>query len=200
MSRPRRSDHTREALIQAGIQQISHHGYHGTGIKQILDIVNVPKGSFYNFFASKEAFVAEVIETYSHQLLGQLHEFIEGVGKQLSPKRQLESIYQYTLKKIADTDYQQSCLIGSMSTEVGAESAECRKQLKIATKKWVAFFVDRIEAGQQAGEFRTDISAEQLADVYWATWEGALIKLHMNKKIQPAKSAMDLMLNNLMSA
>lgn len=199
MSRPRRSEHIREALIQEGIQQISIHGYHGTGIKQILDEVKVPKGSFYNFFASKEAFVAEVIATYSQDLLTQLHEFIEGPGKALSPKRQLETIYEYTLKKIAKTDYQQSCLIGSMSTEVGAESAECRKQLKTATKKWVAFFVNRIEAGQEAGEFRRDVSAEALADVYWAAWEGALIKLQMHKKVQPAKASMSLMLNTLMA-
>ncbi|OUS39938.1 TetR family transcriptional regulator, partial [Oleispira antarctica] len=55
MNRPRRSEQTREALIEAGIEQLSRHGYHGTGIKQILDEVSVPKGSFYNFFASKEA-------------------------------------------------------------------------------------------------------------------------------------------------
>ena len=59
MNRPRRSVQTREALIEAGIEHLSVHGYHGTGIKQILDEVNVPKGSFYNFFASKEAFVAD---------------------------------------------------------------------------------------------------------------------------------------------
>ena len=74
MSRPRRSEHIREALIQAGIEQLSIHGYHGTGIKQILDEVNVPKGSFYNFFASKEAFVAEVIARYSQDLVQQLQE------------------------------------------------------------------------------------------------------------------------------
>ena len=78
MSRPRRSEHTREALIDAGIEQLSVHGYHGTGIKQILDDVKVPKGSFYNFFASKEAFVAEVIGHYSQKLLAQLNDFIQG--------------------------------------------------------------------------------------------------------------------------
>ena len=76
MSRPRRSEHTREALIQAGIEHLSRFGYHGTGIKQILDDVNVPKGSFYNFFASKETFVAELIQAYSQDLLLQLDDFI----------------------------------------------------------------------------------------------------------------------------
>ena len=29
--------------------------------------VHSPKGSFYNFFPSKEAFAAEVIDAYSHR-------------------------------------------------------------------------------------------------------------------------------------
>ena len=53
MARPRRSEQTREVLIEEGIRQLAAHGYHGTGIKQILDAVCVPKGSFYNYFDSK---------------------------------------------------------------------------------------------------------------------------------------------------
>ena len=199
MSRPRRSEHIREALIQVGIEQISTHGYHGTGIKQILDEVNVPKGSFYNFFASKEAFVAEVIANYSQDLLQQLDDFIAGAGKDLTARAQLQSIYEFSLNKVAKSDFKQGCLIGAMSSEIASESQECRVQLKSATRKWVSFFIERINAGQAAGEFRQDVSAKELASVYWATWEGSLIKMKMNNRVQPAKDAMGLMLNVLMA-
>lgn len=199
MSRPRRSEHVREALIQVGIEQISTHGYHGTGIKQILDVVNVPKGSFYNFFASKEAFVAEVIATYSQDLLTQLDEFITGPGQHLTAKAQLQSIYEFSLNKVAKSEFKQACLIGAMSSEIASESLECREQLKTATRKWVAFFIARISEGQAAGEFRQDVSAKELASVYWAAWEGALIKMKMHNRVQPAKDTMHLMLNVLMA-
>ena len=199
MSRPRRSEHIREALIQVGIEQISTHGYHGTGIKQILDEVNVPKGSFYNFFASKESFVAEVIANYSQDLLQQLDDFIAGPGKALTARAQLQSIYEFSLNKVAKSEFKQGCLIGAMSSEIASESQECREQLKSATRKWVAFFIERISQGQVAGEFRQDVSAKELASVYWATWEGSLIKMKMNNRVQPAKDAMSLMLNVLMA-
>jgi TetR/AcrR family transcriptional repressor of nem operon len=199
MSRPRRSEHVRDALIQAGIEQISTHGYHGTGIKQILDVVNVPKGSFYNFFASKEAFVAEVIAAYSHDLLLQLNTFINGPGQSLSPRAQLQAIYEFSLNKVAKSEFKQGCLIGAMSSEIASESLECREQLKTATRKWTAFFIDRIREGQAACEFRQDIPAKELASVYWATWEGALIKMNMHNRVQPAKDSMNLMLNMLMA-
>ena len=140
MSRPRRSEHTREALIDAGIEQLSVHGYHGTGIKQILDDVKVPKGSFYNFFASKEAFVAEVIGHYSQKLLAQLNDFIQGEGQSLTPIEQLRSIYRYSLKHYANHDFKKSCLVGSIATEIAAESEMCRLELEHAMKQWLKFF------------------------------------------------------------
>ncbi len=76
MARPKGSGATRAALIQVGMDQLSVVGYHGTGIKQILDVMKVPKGSFYNYFASKEAFVAEVVEEFGRQLLQELDESI----------------------------------------------------------------------------------------------------------------------------
>ena len=47
-------------------------GYHGTGLQEILDAVNIPKGSFYNYFGSKEDFGAEVIQHYIDPFIAQL--------------------------------------------------------------------------------------------------------------------------------
>lgn len=198
MNRPRRSEHIREALIQEGIEQLSIHGYHGTGIKQILDQVNVPKGSFYNFFASKEAFVAELIGHYSQDLLGQIRGFIEGEGRHLTPAQQLRAIYQYSLQRYADAEFKKSCLVGSMAAEISAESDMCRVQLDQAAQQWHDFFTQVFEQGQQSGEIRNDLSASSIAGVYWATWEGALIKMKMSANIKPAQRIMELMLDWLL--
>ena len=158
MNRPRRSEHTREALIIAGIEQLSEHGYHGTGIKQILDEVNVPKGSFYNFFASKEAFVAEVIGHYSRDLLNQLSEFMTGEGKTLTPIEQLRTIYRYSLKQYASHEFKKSCLVGSIATEISAESEMCRIELEAAMKQWLIFFSAIFEQAQIQQLVRDDIN------------------------------------------
>jgi TetR/AcrR family transcriptional repressor of nem operon len=64
---PRRSkrEETRQRLLQDGVSSFLEHGYHGTGIKEVLDRVEVPKGSFYNYFESKEAFGAAAIRHYA---------------------------------------------------------------------------------------------------------------------------------------
>jgi len=198
MNRPRRSEHTREALIEAGIEQLSEHGYHGTGIKQILDVVNVPKGSFYNFFASKEAFVAEVIAHYSRNLLRQLTDFVEGEGKALTPIDQLRSIYRYSLKQYASHEFKKSCLVGAIAIEISAESEMCRLELDKALKSWLHFFSSVFSQAQSQKLVRDDMSAMDMAAVYWSVWEGALMTMKMSADTKPVKKIMELMLETLL--
>src|ERR1700746_424970 len=56
---------TREHLIEIGLQRIHKTGYSGTGVTEILDLAGVPKGSFYHYFRSKEAFAQEVIRRHT---------------------------------------------------------------------------------------------------------------------------------------
>jgi TetR/AcrR family transcriptional repressor of nem operon len=198
MSRPRRREHIRESLIATGIEQLSLHGYHGTGIKQILDEVKVPKGSFYNFFASKEAFVAEIIEQYSSEFLKRIQQFVANEGKDLSPVQQLHSMYQYNLEYYAHGEFKKSCLIGALAAEIAAESTLCRIQLEKASNKWIAFFTSIFEQAQVLGEIRIDLDAHSIANLYWATWEGALLTIKMTATTEQALKIMDIMLNTLL--
>ena len=198
MNRPRRSEQTREALIEAGIAQLSEHGYHGTGIKQILDEVSVPKGSFYNFFASKEAFVAEVIGQYSRDLLNQLAEFINGEGNSLTPLEQLRSIYRYSLKQYESHAFKKSCLVGAIATEISAESEMCRLELEKAMVQWLSFFSGIFTNAQDQKLVRDDINPTDMAAVYWSAWEGALITMKMTADTKPVKRIMELMLETLL--
>src|SRR5258708_19634872 len=56
---------TRERLIEIGLKRIHNIGYAATGVTEILDLAGVPKGSFYHYFRSKEAFAQEVIRHYA---------------------------------------------------------------------------------------------------------------------------------------
>ena len=55
---------TRCLLIEAGAKVMLSKGYNNTGIQEIVKLVGVPKGSFYHYFESKEAFALAVIEKF----------------------------------------------------------------------------------------------------------------------------------------
>ena len=69
----------REKLLDRGVALLMEQGYHGTGLQELVKSVGVPKGSFYNYFESKEAFSAEVVAHY-------IDPFIKRLDAQLQRK------------------------------------------------------------------------------------------------------------------
>src|SRR5574343_1401956 len=83
---------TRELLLRAGLETLTEKGFATAGLDEILGRVGVPKGSFYHYFASKEAFGLALIQRYgdffAHKIdrhlrnpalppLGRLRAFVE---------------------------------------------------------------------------------------------------------------------------
>ena len=66
---------TREHLLATGEQLCLQRGFTGMGLSELLKTAEVPKGSFYHYFRSKEAFGVAMLErhyaTY-HQRLTEL--------------------------------------------------------------------------------------------------------------------------------
>ena len=56
---------TRDRIIETGAEIIHRKGFNHTGIQEILTAAGVPKGSFYNYFKSKDEFGLEVIDYFS---------------------------------------------------------------------------------------------------------------------------------------
>ncbi|HKB16750.1 MAG TPA: TetR/AcrR family transcriptional regulator, partial [Planctomycetota bacterium] len=50
------SNGTRERILEAGAEAIAEKSYEGCGLAEILERADVPKGSFYHYFGSKEDF------------------------------------------------------------------------------------------------------------------------------------------------
>ena len=84
---------TREKLIQSGILAIHTSGYGGTSIQSIVEMADVPKGSFYNFFPSKEAFAAEVIDAYSNRGQERLRSYL--LNQDVAPRARLEAYFDH---------------------------------------------------------------------------------------------------------
>ena len=72
MAKPNTQALTRAKLLDQGVAFLTEYGYHGSGLQDILAAVKVPKGSFYHYFASKEAFGAAVIAHYIEPFIAEL--------------------------------------------------------------------------------------------------------------------------------
>ena len=52
-------------------------GYHGTGIQEVVDMAGIPKGSFYNYFKSKEDFGSKTIIHFAERFT----EFLDKIAE-----------------------------------------------------------------------------------------------------------------------
>ena len=60
---------TKDNILEKGLSLFEAKGYNATGIQEIADAAEIPKGSFYNYFSSKEDFGVAVINFYTEKHL-----------------------------------------------------------------------------------------------------------------------------------
>ncbi len=193
MATARNKVEKKELLLDAGIQFMIRQGYNGTGIKEILDEVNVPKGSFYNYFESKEDFGAQVISRYVEYFNQLLVSFIQNPKE--NALETLRSFFLEVTRQFRDKGYTEGCLLGNLGAEISDNNEKCRISLTRGVNDIQKNFVRLIKLGQEQASIRQDIPAEDLAEFLINAWEGSLLRMKIEKSEQPLKKALTMLLD-----
>ncbi|MFD3593918.1 TetR family transcriptional regulator C-terminal domain-containing protein [Nocardia sp. NPDC058640] len=192
MARPRRSDDTRALLIEEGAADLLSHGYHGTGIKQVLDKVGVPKGSFYNYFDSKETFAQSVIE---HHALCIQRNLADAFGSTDDPLAGVRTFFERQTAEFVRTDFTGGCLLANLAAELEGSDV-LREELSTAWTGWRDGVAGALRAAQAAGSVRDDIDAVDLADLLLESWEGAVIRMKLQRTVEPLHKCLKRLLDD----
>lgn len=174
---------TREKLIQSGILAIHTSGYGGTSIQSIVEMADVPKGSFYNFFPSKEAFAAEVIDAYSERGQERLRGYL--LNQDVAPRARLEAYFDDRIEAFRAAQYVRGCLMGNFSAEAADQSARIREGLTKHFEAWCDLLEACIAEAQKQGEISNQFAASLLARFLLNSWEGALLRMRAEKSDAP---------------
>lgn len=194
MARPKRNDDTRERLQAVGLRLFSRQGYHGTGIKDITDSAGVPKGSFYNYFESKEDYAAEIIRHYGEEILRRWNENQKTAPA--SPLGTLRHHYETYILHYEQCSTKTGCLVGNLAAEISESSELCRDMLRAVMNASRERFVTHLRRAQTEGEARTDLSAEEMADFFWNAWEGSLLRMKIENSAEPVRRCVDLLFSH----
>lgn len=192
MARPRRSHQTRERLIEEGIASLLRDGYHGTGLKALLDRVEVPKGSFYNYFESKEDFAVAAIERYAECLAKQLQGSLAAAPDATTG---LRAFFRSQMDGFVQAEFIGGCLVANLGSELEGHDA-CREVLEKSMLGYRDGLLGALRAGQAEGSFRADLAAEAMADLLVAAWEGAVIRMKIQRSLRPLEQCLDQLLDD----
>ncbi|WP_198246723.1 TetR/AcrR family transcriptional regulator [methane-oxidizing endosymbiont of Gigantopelta aegis] len=184
----------RQKLLDQGVAMLMTQGYHGTGLKQLLESVKVPKGSFYHYFDSKESFAVAAIEHY-------IEPFIQRLNQHLHDNEQdalaaLKHYFQELIVELEQAGFQGGCLLGNLMGELGDNSPACQKALKRVVNRYRDLQRRALQKAQQQGSVRTDLDAEYMADLLTNHWQGALLRMKIEQSAKPLEECCRFLLED----
>jgi TetR/AcrR family transcriptional regulator, transcriptional repressor for nem operon len=169
---------TRQSLLDAARRIVLAKGYAAVGINEVLAEAGVPKGSFYHYFDSKDAFGEAMMKSYFDDYFATMDGIVARTEK--SSAEHLMRYWQY----FYDTQVADDCQGGCLVVKLGAEIADLSKAMRVATKAGTAAIVDRLERmiadGIADGSVSVDDSPRATAEALYDLWLGASIiaKIH----------------------
>ena len=175
----------KESLLAQGVQLLMQQGYHGTGLKEILDAVQIPKGSFYNYFPSKESFAAEVIQHYIAPFIAQLNKHLN--APDTDALTAINNYFNELIIELENAEFKGGCLLGNLMGEIGDTSELCQQSLQLAVHRYSDLLATGLKKAQMEGTVRIDKSADDMADLLTNTWQGALLRMKIEQSSEPLK-------------
>ena len=165
--RERRSAETRERLFRSALQLFAQKGFEETTVEDITEAADVGKGTFFNYFPSKD----HILIAFSDMQIGKLEQAVAGLRSSGQPLQEFmrSLVLKMTEEPIRNPGLIRALLRGYLSTTAVREMMIQKQNHAHGLHKQM------IEIGQGRGEVRSDIPAAEIAHFFRQTILGTLL-------------------------
>jgi TetR/AcrR family transcriptional regulator, transcriptional repressor for nem operon len=178
---------SRETILATGQRLMAGKGYSGVGLNEILSTAGIPKGSFYHYFGSKDAFGEAMLERYFEDYLADLDKTLGEPN--LSMSQRLLNYWQGWQESQSFFDCQGKCL----AVKLGAEVADLSEAMRLSLKRGTAGIVERIaraiEAGVAEGSLKIEGTPDGVAQSLYQLWLGTSVMVKIVRNTEPFEAA-----------
>ncbi|WP_034294344.1 TetR/AcrR family transcriptional regulator [Herbaspirillum sp. RV1423] len=181
---------TKLAILQAGRRLIAQKGFTGVGLSELLAAAEIPKGSFYHYFGSKERYGRELIEQYVAEYLQVLDKIFTADGGNV--RERLLTYWGYWLETQCCEMVEHKCLVVKLSAEVADLSEEMRVALHDGTKVFIARIAEAIREGIAEGSLHAVLEPSKTAQMLYQLWLGASLLSKLSRDRDALESAMEV--------
>lgn len=186
---------TRDKLLEISIRIMSVKGFNNTGIAEILAEADVPKGSFYHYFKSKDDLGFALIDLYGESLCSSLSSFLEKAkGKALTRLRNyFESLLDYFEQDLGMCN----CLLGNLGQELSMQNEAMRSEINRHYEKVEKIIAECLNQAKSEGDLAPDTNTATLAKLFFSGWEGCLVRAKLEQSHAPLRSLLELFFNTI---
>lgn len=179
---------TREHILAVGEKLCMHRGFTGMGLSELLKTAEVPKGSFYHYFRSKEAFGVALLEHHYADYLRRLAaHFSSGPGNY---RDRLLAYYGQALQQFCQQGAISGCLTVKLSAEVCDLSEDMRTAMNRGASQIIALLADALDKGRNEKSLTYSGDACIQAQVLYSLWLGANLQAKISRSATPLESAL----------
>lgn len=165
--RRRRAEDTRQRLFRAALDLFANRGFTDTTVEDITNAADVGKGTFFNYFPSKDHILLAFAELQLAKLQSTV-EHLRATGESIPQFLRALGI-RMTEEPGRNPSMVRALLLANLS------STPVREAMRINQARGQEILTEFVAIGQQRGEIRSDLPAKDLATVFRQTVFGTLL-------------------------
>ncbi|WP_299185892.1 TetR/AcrR family transcriptional regulator [uncultured Aquimarina sp.] len=191
MSKTLKHEIKADYLLEKGVEIIWSKGYNGTSVNDIVKAADVPKGSFYFYFDSKEDFAIKALDKYFTMQFSPALDILQNSDG--SPKERLLNFYQFRIKVLKEQlECKMGCLGCNLSNEMSEHNENIRNAVLDRHNLVKAEITKVVKEAQQSGEINSSINAEDLVGFIEDAGKGAMITMKEMRDSYPVDNHLNM--------
>ena len=165
--RERRSAELRERLFRAALNLFAKKGYAETTVEDITEAADVGKGTFFNYFRSKE----HILMAFGEMQLGKLEAIVRQAQQSDLPMRE---VLHTLVLRMTEEPIRNPAIVRAL-LQANLSSVPVREEMRRIHDRNRVLLGKLIRHGQEHGEIRADLPPEEIAQVWRQTIFGTLL-------------------------
>jgi len=174
---------TREKIIDDCLALIWRNGVNGTSMSDIADKAAILKGSFYNYFKSKEEFVSAVLDSYAAKWETNVVAIFR--EKKTNARAKFKAYFERMKEMASSMQYTQGSLVGNFAQELSGASEKFAQQAEKIFRRMQSYLADALREAQQSGALPQNEDPELLAEIILNSTEGAILRAKTARSTRP---------------
>lgn len=183
-----RNPDTQAHILAVGRRLTAQSGYAGVGLSELLKEAGVPKGSFYHYFPSKEAYGCELLRAFSRDYQDKLSNTLEHPTKD-ARSRLVAYFTQWKKQQTSDIP-EERCLVVKLSAEVADLSPEMSRILEHSVESIVDRLAKTLKEGVADGSIGPHQHSKELAATIYHLWLGASLVAGLSRNSSALSAAL----------
>ena len=175
-------------IISNGMDLMWDLGYNGTSVNDIVKAADVPKGSFYFYFQSKEDFAIQALKEYFKEMYGPVsQDLLHGEG---SPLTRIKRFYHTRINMLEEhmEEGNRGCFACNLSSEVAEHMPGIQAEVARIHNQVLHDLNAIGKKAQEEGEIGKNVETDKMFAFLEDAGKGAMVSLKAVNDKSPIES------------